>query len=592
MKPWRRAALGFAATAALLGIAAAIALHAIVDPERLKRHAREEARKAWSRELAIGDMSLHLLPLPSLHASDVTLTDLPGDKNPWHLHADTVVVGLELWPLLSGEARPRDLRIEGDIGHQRWQMKVVAELDDVSRYGQPDAVSDGTVVLDWGKTHAAVSGRIPLQPQLRGAAVTARLESQGLNDMLGFFGIERPRATARARASLEVVSAGESIELRNVDAAIGKLRVTGDARISTGGARTVIAARLQTDRLDWAQALLETGDTPIEPLPSDEMFYDRPIAWPLLSGLQGTQGTIEARLGILRLRDGLELRQAKASMAFEGDKLQMKSFTTNILGGSATGSMQFDGRKKEVRVNIAGTGLLLERWFKERRKDVPFSGGPMVINASLSASGNSMRDLARSMTGPVRIRMGPGVYASQKAGDAEAMMVTFSKKDSAGRIHFECAGAELPFVQGRATGKGILGMRSDVSRLLTSGYISLRDETVDLRGRLRPKPGMGVGFSAIAGDIRIAGNLRAMKVTLDPADSSKRALRAGAAIATLGLSLAGSALANAAREDIDPCAAVFLTSSKDRPDTGFEAPRTTPDGSPPSPEAAQRKPPK
>jgi hypothetical protein len=161
------------------------------------------------------------------------------------------------------------------------------------------------------------------------------------------------------------------------------------------------------------------------------------------------------------------------------------------------------------------------------------------------------------VTGPIKIRMGPGVYASQKAGDAEAMMVAFSKKDSTGRVTFECAGADLPFVQGRATGNAIVGMRSDVSRLLTSGYVSLRDKDVDLRGRLRSKPGMGVGMSNIAGGIRISGNIRAMKTTLDPAGKPEAALRAGAAIATLGLSLAGSAAANTAREDVDPCEAVF-----------------------------------
>jgi len=555
--PWRRAAFGSAAAVALLGIAAAIALHAIVDPERLKQQAREKARGAWSRDLAIGDMSLHLLPLPSLQASDVTVADLSGDKDPWHLHADRVVVGLELWPLLTGEARPRDLRVEGDISHHRRLLKVVAILDDVSRYGEPDAISDGEVELDWGKTQVTVTGQIPLQPQLRGAAVTARLESQGLNDMLGFFGIEQPRSTAPARASLEWQSVGDRFELRNVDAVLGALRVTGDARVSTSGPKPVIGARLQTDRLDWAQALLEAGEAPLEPLPPDELFYDSPIAWPLLVALQGKQGTIAVRLGSLRLRNGLELQRARASMAYEGDKLQVRSFTTNLLGGSATGTMRFDGRKKEARFNIEGTSLLLERWFKERHREVPFTGGPMAITASLSTAGNSMRDLARSATGPVTIRMGPGVYVSQKAGDAEAMMAVFSKKDSTGRIAFECAGAELAFMQGRAAGDAVVGVRTDVSRLLASGYVSLRDEAVDVHGRVRPKPGMGVGLSAIVGDIRIAGKMHALKVTLDPAGKPGAALRAGAAIATLGLSLAGSALANAAREDTDPCAAVF-----------------------------------
>jgi hypothetical protein len=53
--------------------------------------------------------------------------------------------------------------------------------------------------------------------------------------MLGFFGIGRPRPTAAARASFELRDTGERIEVSNVDALLGKLRLTGDARFSKAG---------------------------------------------------------------------------------------------------------------------------------------------------------------------------------------------------------------------------------------------------------------------------------------------------------------------------------------------------------------------
>lgn len=560
--PWRRAVLGAAAVVVLLGIGGAIALHVLADPERLRKIAREKAQEAWSRDLAIGEIALVWLPLPAVHARDVTLGNAPGEKDPWSLHADRVVMGLALLPLLIGKARPRYLRIEGDIGRGGRKVKVIADLDDISGYGTPDAVAEGKIDLDWGKTRLTASGRIPLQVQLRrGAAFKAQLESQGLNDMLAFFEVERARKTAPARARLEVRNTGERIEVLNVDAMLGKLKVTGDARITTA-AKTVIDVRMQADRLDWAQALVDSGNAPVPPLPPDQLFYDRPIAWPLLLALQDKQGTIDVRLGSLRLRNGVELQQVKADMAFEGDTLDVKAFNTNLLGGSAKGKMRFEGRKKLVRVDIQGTNVLLERWFKARGSDVNFRGGPMAITASLTGIGNSMRDLSKVVNGPVTIRMGPGVYVSQKAGDAEARMVAFSKKASTGGIAFECASAELPFTQGRAAGEGIVGARSDVSRLLTSGYVSLRDVNVDLRGRLLQKPGTGVGFSAIAKDVRISGNIHAMRMTLDPLGKPAAAVRAGVAVATLGLSVAGSAMANAAREDIDTCAAVFAGARK------------------------------
>jgi uncharacterized protein involved in outer membrane biogenesis len=308
--------------------------------------------------------------------------------------------------------------------------------------------------------------------------------------------------------------------------------------------------------------VLESGDAPVPPLPPDQVLYDRPIAWPLLVAMQGKQGTIQAQIGSLRVRNGIELRQVKADMAFEDDVLDVKTFTANLLGGSARAAMHFEGRSKAVRVSVEGSNVLLERWFKERGSDAAFTGGPMAITAKLAGTGDSLRDLSKVMSGQVAIRMGPGTYLSQRAGEAEAKMASFALKEPDPGIDFECASAELPFEHGRAVGSAIVGARSDLTRLVTSGYVSMRDVAVDLHGRLRPRPGLSAGLSSIAKDIRISGNMRNMKVTLDPADAGNRVLRTGAAIVTLGMSLAASAAKNARREDVDPCAIVFEVPKK------------------------------
>lgn len=540
----------------LAGVAA-VTLHRLSDPERLRRHAQEQAREAWARDLTIGDISLLWLPLPALSATDVTLGEAPGEKDPWKLHADRVLVGLQLLPLLIGKARPRNASLEGDVTHNERKLKVAVTLHDLSGFGAPNAASDGKLELDWGATRATVTGRIPLQRQLRGADFKAKLESSALNDLMGFFGLERPRKTAPAQAAFGLKASGDRLEVVGLDATLGKHRITGEARVATGGAKPVIDARVQSDRLDWPQILLESGDAPVPPLPADQVLYDRPIAWPLLVALDGHEGKVAAHFGSLRLRNGIELKQVKADMAFDGPAVDVKGFTANLLGGTGKGTMHLEGRRKELRVDLHGDHLLLERWFKERGSDVEFTGGPMTVTAKLAGTGDSLRDLSKAMNGRVTIRMGPGVYRSEKAGEAEARMASFSKKGAKGGIDFECASASLPFAQGRAAGEAIVGARSDLTRLLTSGYISMREVAVDLRGRLRPKPGTGAGFADIAKDIRISGNIRDMKVRLDPADAGRTALRAGAAVATLGLSVAGSAAANTARGEIDPCAMVF-----------------------------------
>ena len=49
---WRKAALAGAILVGVLFAAAALALHVLVDPERLKKAARDRALAAWEREHA------------------------------------------------------------------------------------------------------------------------------------------------------------------------------------------------------------------------------------------------------------------------------------------------------------------------------------------------------------------------------------------------------------------------------------------------------------------------------------------------------------------------------------------------------------
>jgi hypothetical protein len=215
--------------------------------------------------------------------------------------------------------------------------------------------------------------------------------------------------------------------------------------------------------------------------------------------------------------------------------------------------MRFDGTKKTIHFEGVGDNVSLQRWFHERGRDHNFTGGPMQVRMSLAMQGETWRDLAASVTGPISIRMGPGVYDRQKAGDWEALMAAFSKKDSTGAINFECAAVNMRFDNGVARGDSIVGARSTLTQILTSGIVDMREEHIDLRGKLHPKQDGKVGLAAIAGDLQIEGPLRKMHVQLDPGKKPAVVGRAIAALATLGLSAAASAHEG---DKVDPCAIV------------------------------------
>jgi AsmA family protein len=474
----------------------------------------------------------------------------------------------DLWqvPIARLEMEPglRDVRLEATLERNGRPLQAKGRFADLSRLGQAGAASPGSIDLDWGRTHVAIAGNLPLDHGLESGTFDASVKSASLEDMLGFFGL-RERHTAPLEAHAKVTKSRDEIALGALAVTLGRQRVEGDLRWTLAGSPQRFTGKLRSDALDWTQALLDAGDAKPPPPPEGEMFPVRPLPWPMLASMEGKRGTLEVAFGKLRLPDGIELANAKGKVAIDGDHLVLDPFSAQLLGGSATATLRLEASGKKAQVQLDADGVLLERWFHERHRPVRFTGGPMKVKASFSTSGASMKELAAGMTGPVSIHMGPGVYSSKVAGDWEALMVKFSKKDSAEEIDFECGAASLPFQSGRATGKDIIAARSRESRLVVSGDVDLREESVELRGRLRPKPAEGIGLATIADDLLISGPIRKMKVKLDPESKPKVIAKAAGAIVTAGVSVLASAASNDASRDPDPCEAVFGRKHPARP---------------------------
>lgn len=632
----RKAALwtiGGLIVAILLG---ALALHALIDQERLKTLARDKAQAAWSRELTIGGLSLQFLPLPVIQATDVSLANPSWAHHKNMLQAARVTANLELLPLLTGQVRIKHLSVGGlranlemspdghkswdlnaarasrgktpggaagfdllhlkalhvldaDIGYRghdaaaiqwhiddasaearsgwrnvridarltrnRYPLTIHARFDDLSQIGVKGAVSDGAIDLRWQSAQGTVTGKIPLEIGLQGHVVRTDFAAESLTGMLGFFGIHS-LPTAAIKASADLRESEGSSHATNLKISLGKLNVTGEAQLTLTTARPVIHARVAVDRLDWVQALLDAGRPALPPKPPTALFRTNPLDWQALAGMRGIEGTLDVQLASLKLRSGIELKNAKARMAFHDDQLNMHAFSANLLGGAASGSMQFDGSKKHVQVHLDATDISLGQWFAERGKKVAFTGGPMKIKASVSMSGASMKDLAASITGPVTIDMGHAAITSRKAEQAEEMLtglLPMLSVKNANQVDLACVGAQLPFVSGRAEAIPIVGVRSNASKLLMTGFIDLRRQTLDLRGRVKAASGVSLGISTLTGDVKITGKIMHPYVGLDPAGTPAGLTRLGAAILTGGVSILGIALWDAANPGADPC---------------------------------------
>ena len=106
---WRRVAAWTAGVVALVAVAGAAAFHALVDPERLADRMRERTRASWGRELAVGAISLELLPRPAMRATQVALSNPDWAKDRHFLVAESVAANFELLPLLVGRVQVQSL---------------------------------------------------------------------------------------------------------------------------------------------------------------------------------------------------------------------------------------------------------------------------------------------------------------------------------------------------------------------------------------------------------------------------------------------------------------------------------------------------
>ena len=580
MGSWKRRAAWAAGTLAVLIVAALAAVKLMVDPERLKQIARERIKQAWSRDLQVGSVTLELFPLPALLVQDLRL-DHPTDPP---IVAGSVIAEFELLPLLVGRTQYRnlyfrdatitwdgtpwrveqalletdhelrDVRINGTLWRNEKPVALRAQFDDFSNLGKDGAVTAGRIELEWQGAALVAAGRVPLDGKMRHHALDVDLKADSLVDLCAFLGLHRkPPAALVARFHMREHEG--TVHIEKLAATLGKMHVRGSAQYTPGPTPTT-RLKLSTGYLDWGQTYLDVGGEPTPPPKPPEFFHDTPLAWWMLTALEGKAGEIDAEFGNLVLRNGVLLRNLKLKAAYTGDKLDIRTFTTEMLGGSATGRIQLEGSRKSVRFDFEGKDLLLERWFKERKSETTFTGGPMRVSAKLNSTGNSMRQVVAGVSGPFQIRMGRGVLSSPRASEAEAKMSgAFSGRESR-EIEFECAGFALPFRNGRASGVRVIGARTAASALITSGTVDLRTQGVDLRGRLRPIA--GVGLATIAGDVKITGTVRQPRMSLDESAAPKALARGAAAVTTLGLSVLGTALADSeeARSN-DPCLAVF-----------------------------------
>jgi uncharacterized protein involved in outer membrane biogenesis len=527
-----------------------------VDGLRLNLEVLQDGSKSWemkhtSTAQAARQDILDPAALRTVRLRNVDIHYLVAGKAPSTWHVDE----------LTGRAQngARNLVVEASASRESHPMHVHLEIADLSKLGEKEATSEGAVRAEWGDAALTMAGRIPLSADPRGTQLKLRFEAKSMAGLFGFFDI-RHGAVAPLSITANLAEKSGALDISDLALQLGAMRINGKASVALAHPGRSFSASLAVDRLDWARATQDAGLPPPPHKVDDGAFPVQPLAWPPLLAMDGSEGTVDAHIGWARLRSGVELTNTDTHWHFSGNKLDISHYAFDLLGGKASGQLLLDPHAKSARLHFSGHGMLLEKWFSQRGRKVPLTGGPTDLNAAVTTSGKSIAEMAASLSGPVSVRVGPAQILSSGAHEAEALLVGLAplfSSANAERVELACFGTVLAFANGVAKGQPIAGARSEASQWLGSGVLDLKRQQIDWRGRIAARSGVSLGVTNIAGDVRLSGRVNHPSVSLDPAGAPSALARIGAAIVTGGASLVATAVWDASNERTNPCAVVF-----------------------------------
>ncbi|MFC4821282.1 AsmA family protein [Dokdonella ginsengisoli] len=290
-------------------------------------------------------------------------------------------------------------------------------------------------------------------------------------------------------------------------------------------------------------------------LPNDPFRTDR---WRAMDADVAFNGKRIVREGSLPLSD------LQAHVILDAGALALAPLDFGFAGGKARSTVRLDGRKATMTgdIKLQARGLELRELFP-KMKTMQDALGRLNVDATLSASGNSVAALLGSSNGEVRLLMSNGVVSRELMELAGLNVGNYVVVKLFGDqpVKINCAAADF------AAKDGLLESRlavfdTDNALINIDGSVNFASEALDLDITPHTK---GLRIFSLRSPLYVKGTLGNPDVGVH---TGKLLLRGGGAVA-LGVAAAPAAallalIAPSNDKDVDPCAGI-LTQMRDKP---------------------------
>ena len=368
----------------------------------------------------------------------------------------------------------------------------------------PDSPYRIDVHAEAGATSAHARGTLLDPLRLRDFDLQLALAGNDLADLYPLLGVALPPTPPYAldgHFTREVEGKRTTWHYDDFTGEVGDSDLGGDASVATGGARPFLRANLESRKLDFDDLAGFVGAAPdtgggetTNPEQAEQAAKQRASAKLLpdtpynLEKLRAMDADVRLKAGHIEA-PGLPLDHMDGHLLLKGGLLRLDPLDFGVAGGSIHSTIRMDARESPIRTraDISARGLNLGPLLPDV-KLAKQAVGRLSGDIALDGAGNSIADMLGSSSGDAAVGMGSGRISNlvmELAGLDIAEALKFLVQGDR-QIAIRCAFGDFAVENGVMTARALAFDTTD-TLIVGEGTISLKQETLDLKLRPRPK---------------------------------------------------------------------------------------------------------
>jgi uncharacterized protein involved in outer membrane biogenesis len=470
--------------------------------------------------------------------------------------------------------------------------RTIPFLIDGGLVGGKDYTRIDNVQLKLGNIEAHAQGQVGHWETLSGSELSISVQSPDLDTVAAF--LERPLPAGSIAFDGHLVGTKDALRIDRMTARVGRSNLSGDLML-TRADLPMLTGQVSSTYLDFGlfhpEIELPTTteakpDASAKPNPSPHpdpaahpedaphtdtgavaggkepkrkrelLFPDKPIELGLFDKLDMDIAVRVDELGSFWQRG--VLRDLSAEVGLKGGDLSVTDFAgTDASGATLHGNLAIRRDANLTRLDLDLRGKQLRLGLAAAPDQNLATYPPIDLEARLSGTGETYRQLATSLNGRIKAVSGKGQINNSSVNRllSDVLYELFQALNPASKTEptttVNCGVYIFDFADGSAKIPSFV-VQTDRLNIVSSGTVNMKTEQINVDFSVRPRKGIGLSASMITNPwIKLGGTLARPAITVNPAGAT---ISTGAAVATGGLSILALGIWDRILGAGDPCA--------------------------------------